>query len=117
MPKLARHLGVGTMTVYSYVDNKQDLLDKMAARIFAGLVIADGEDWQSQLEAFFSDFRTAALAHPTLAGLLASGHVTIPAVFDILETLLTRMTDDGIPIENAARTFYAALTYTIGYVL
>ena len=117
MPKLARHLGVGTMTVYSYVDNKQDLLDQMAARIFAELAIADGRDWQTQLEAFFSDFRTAALAHPTLAGLLATGRVTIPAVFDILETLLTRMTDDGIPVEDAARTFYAGLTYTIGYVL
>ena len=27
------------------------------------------------------------------------------------------MIDDGIPIEDAVRTFYAALTYTIGFVL
>ena len=27
------------------------------------------------------------------------------------------MSDDGIEIEDAVRTFYAALTYTIGYVL
>lgn len=117
MPKLARRLGVGTMTVYSYVDNKQDLLDQMAARMFAEIAIADVEDWQTQLQAFFSDFRQAALAHPTLAGLLASGRVTIPAVFDILEIILTKMTDDGIPVEDAVRTFYAALSYTIGYVL
>lgn len=117
MPKLARHLGVGTMTVYSYVENKQDLLDRMAARIFATLTIADAEDWQTQVEAFFTDFREAALAHPTLAGLLASGRVTIPAVFDILETLLTKMNEDGISIDEAVRTFYAALTYTIGYVV
>lgn len=117
MPKLARHLGVGTMTVYSYIDNKQDLLDRMAARVFADLTIANTEDWHDQMEAFFSDFREAALAHPTLARLLADGRVTIPAVFDILETLFAKMSDDGTAIEDAVRTFYAALAYTIGYVL
>ena len=117
MPKLARHLGVGTMTVYSYVDNKQDLLDQMASpdlrhahhRRCRGLAQSDGSVLLGLPE--------AALAHPTLAGLLASGRVTIPAVFDILETLLAKMSDDGIAIEDAVRTFYTALTYTIGYVL
>lgn len=117
MPKLARHLGVGTMTVYGYVDNKQDLLDKMAARIFEGLTVTEGDDWQLSLTTFFSDFREAALAHPTLAGLLASGRITIPAVFDILEAFLQKTTDDGMSITEAVRLFYTALTYTIGYVL
>lgn len=38
-------------------------------------------------------------------------------MFDILEAVFERMSDDGIEIEDAVRTFYAALTYTIGYVL
>lgn len=117
MPKLARELGVGTMTVYGYVDNKKDLLDKMAARIFEDLTLTPDEDWQQALTAFFSDFREAALAHPTLAGLLATGRITIPAVFEILEAFFQNTTDDGIPIDEAVRVFYAALTYTIGFVL
>lgn len=117
MPKLARQLGIGTMTVYGYVDNKQDLLDQMATRIFDDLTFTETAGWQRGMTMFFSDFREAALAHPTLAGLLATGRVVIPAVFDILETVLERATDAEIPIEEAVRLFYAGLTYTIGFVL
>jgi AcrR family transcriptional regulator len=117
MPKLAKRLGVGTMTLYGYVENKDDLLDRIAERIFQGLRLPRNEDWQQGLVEFFSDFRAAALAHPSLAQLLATGRITIPAVFDILETFFRQMTDHEIPIEDAVRTFYAGLTYTLGFVL
>lgn len=117
MPKLAKRLDVGTMTLYGYVENKEDLLDKIAEQIFEGLHLPAHDDWQEGLVGFFTDFRTAALAHPTLAQLLATGRITIPAVFDILETTFQQMTDHRVSTEDAVRTFYAALTYTIGFVL
>jgi AcrR family transcriptional regulator len=117
MPALAKQLGVGTMTLYGYVKNKEDLLDKVAARLFEDLELAPHERWQDAMFGFFSAFREAALAHPTLARLLADGRITIPAVFDILETLFGKMTDDGVAIDEAIRIFYSALTYTIGFVL
>jgi TetR/AcrR family tetracycline transcriptional repressor len=117
MPALAKHLGVGTMTLYGYVENKEDLLDKVAARLFADLELSSHERWQNAMFSFFSGFREAAIAHPTLARLLADGRITIPAVFDILETLFGEMTDEGVPIDEAIRLFYSALTYTIGFVL
>jgi AcrR family transcriptional regulator len=117
MPKLARRLGVGTMTLYGYVESKDDLLDRIAERIFEGLRLRGGDDWRLSLFEFFSDFREAALAHPTLAQLLATGRITIPAVFDILEASFRQMTEDDMAIEDAVRVFYAALTYTVGFVL
>lgn len=118
MPKLARHLGVGTMTVYGYVDDKQELLDRMAARIFEGLNAPDdSDDWRKGVTSFLSDFRHAALAHPTLAALLATGRITIPAVFTILERHLESATEQGATVEEAVRVFYAGLGYTIGFVL
>lgn len=117
MPKLARHLGVGTMTLYGYVADKQDLLDQMAAHIFEDLSAPDHDDWREGLAAFLSDFRQSALAHPTLAALLASGRITIPAVFDILEQHLESATQQNVTVEEAASVFYAGLTYTIGFVL
>lgn len=117
MPSLAKRLGVGTMTLYGYVDNKEDLLEKVAARLFEGLEVREHSNWQEGMFSFFSDFREAAIAHPTLATLLAAGRVTIPAVFDILESFFQEATEDGLPIEEAVRVFYAGLTYTIGFVL
>jgi TetR/AcrR family tetracycline transcriptional repressor len=117
MPALAKHLGVGTMTLYGYVRNKEDLLDKVATRLFEELELPSHGRWQDGMFSFFSGFRGAAVAHPTLARLLADGRITIPAVFDILETLLGEMEDDGVPLDEAIRLFYSALTYTIGFVL
>ena len=70
MPKLARQLGIGTMTVYGYVTNKEDLLDQMAARIFEDLSFTETEGWQRGMTAFFTDFRDAAFAHPEAARIL-----------------------------------------------
>ena len=117
MPALAKHLGVGTMTLYGYVENKEDLLDKIATRLFEDLDVSSHKGWQQGMFDFFSEFREAAIAHPTLARLLASGRITIPAVFDILEGFFGEMADDGVSIDEAIRLFYAALTYTIGFVL
>jgi AcrR family transcriptional regulator len=117
MPKLAAALGAGTMTLYGYVKNKEDLVDRIAEQIFQELEVPTYEDWRMALFAFFTDFRAAALTHPTLARLLATGRITIPAVFDILESSFQKMVDDGVNIEDAVRTFYAALTYTVGFVI
>lgn len=117
MPKLARHLGVGTMTLYGYVDSKDDLLDQMAGHILEGLRAPSDPDWRRGLSSFFNEFREAALAHPTLASLLATGRITIPAVFDILEGHLAAATEDGETVEDALRVFYAGLTYSIGFVI
>ena len=84
---------------------------------FQGLRLPSHDDWRKSLLGFFSDFRDAALTHPTLAKLLSTGQITIPAVFDILETSFQQMIEDGLPAEEAVRTFYAGLTYTIGFVL
>lgn len=117
MPKLADRLGVGTMTIYTYVAGKEDLLDKIAERMFEGLSFSVHSTWQDSLVEFFERFRDAALMHPSLAQLLATGRITIPAVFDVLESSFAQMTREGLEIEMAVRTFYAALTYTIGFVL
>jgi AcrR family transcriptional regulator len=117
MPKLARRLDVGTMTLYGYVANKQDLLDRMAARVLDGIELPDSGPWEHRLTMFFSRFRRAALAHPTLSGLLATGRITIPKVFDTLETLSQAMIEAGFSADAAIRTFYSALAYTLGFVI
>lgn len=117
MAKLARRLGVGTMTIYGYVSDKQHLLDLVAERIFEDLEVGEELVVSARLSSFFHDFRQAALARPALAQLLASGRVTIPAVFDTLEKAFEPGADRREDVEQAVRAFYAALTYTLGFVL
>lgn len=117
MPQLAKRLRIGTMTLYGYVGSKQELLDKMAEKILETVDLPQSDDWRESLHTFFSDFRRIALAHPALAGLLGSGRINSPRAAEALEIILEEMTEAGAPIEEAVRTFYAALTYTIGFVI
>lgn len=117
MPKVAARLGVGTMTIYGYVEDKEHLLDLMAARIFEGLHVVPHDDPAVMVSRYFESFRQGALVHPALAQLLAGGRITIPAVFDTLEAALQPLTAAGWDPTEAVRVFYSALTYTVGFVL
>jgi AcrR family transcriptional regulator len=119
MPRLARQLGAGVMTLYGYVRSKQELLDAVAMRAIAevrvrGLDTADGPaillDWGRAL-------RRALLAHPGVAGVLVRRSVIGPGIFRGLEMLLTPLGREGFAPEGAARAIYAVLIYTLGFVL
>jgi AcrR family transcriptional regulator len=116
MSKVANRLGVGTMTLYSYVEGKEDLLDRMAASLFVDLEVPSGRGL-SRLADYFRSFRRVALAHPALTQLLAGGRITIPAVFDHLEDLVSELHSDGLGPEDSIRAFFACLSYTIGFVV
>jgi AcrR family transcriptional regulator len=109
-------LGVGTMTLYSYVDGKADLLDRMAGALFVDLEVPSGSGL-ARLTEYFRSFRRVALEHPALTRLLAGGRVTIPAVFDHLEELISELQSDGLDPEGSVRAFFAGLAYTIGFVV
>ncbi|MCB2222728.1 MAG: TetR/AcrR family transcriptional regulator [Actinobacteria bacterium] len=116
MAKIGARLGVGTMTLYSYVRDKEDLLDRMATSLFVDLEVPPGRGLE-RLAEYFRSFRRIALAHPALTRLLAGGRVTIPAVFDHLENLLTELQHDGVGPEESVRSFFSCLSYTIGFVV
>jgi AcrR family transcriptional regulator len=71
MRRLADDLGVGTMSLYHYVDDKEDL-----SRAVLNVVLGDfhrpapDEPWTNMAKAVASGFRASALAHPAAIGLL-----------------------------------------------
>jgi TetR/AcrR family transcriptional regulator, tetracycline repressor protein len=116
MPKLARHLGVGVMSLYTHVDNKDDLLDAIVERVLVSLPRPTGDGWEERIRSHFAALRTAFLAHPGLGTVFATKNVATAAVLDLLETNLAELTDAGIPDGEAVHLYYAMLTYTLGFV-
>jgi AcrR family transcriptional regulator len=70
MHAVAKSLGVGTMTLYTYVEGKEDVLDGMADQILAKIVLPDGGEWDERLRAVLLATRDVAHEHPSLAGLI-----------------------------------------------
>ena len=116
MPKLAEHLGVGVMSLYTHVDSKDDLLDAITHEVLLGLPVPVGDDWQTRLASHFHDLRAALVRHPGLGMVLATKNVAVPAVFALLEQRLSDLTSSGVGDAESAHLYYDLLAYTLGFV-
>ena len=116
MPKLADHLEVGVMSLYTHVASKDDLLDAITNEVLRGLPSPAGGDWRTRLAGHFRDLRAALVRHPGLGMVLATKNVAVPAVFEHLEQRLADLTAAGLGDEEAAHLYYDLLAYTLGFV-
>lgn len=127
MQKVAAQLGIGVMTLYTYVANKDDLLDALAAtvheRVFHTVPVPGGSTtWQHDLVALFTRTHDLLLEHPALAFLLLRSGRTYAAssseqFLTAIERIFEKMHRGGTDPLTAARTFTTAQLYVAGFVL
>jgi len=118
MPRLARHLGTGVMTLYGHVANKADLVDALAERVLADMEAVDGRprDWERHLADHMRRLRQVVLRHPALGAVLAARGLRTPSVFRLLEAGLGLLRSAGFDRRTTAEIYYALLTYTLGFL-
>src|ERR1700761_8189633 len=96
MRRVAQRLGAGTMTLYHYVRNKNELIALMSDAVMAEVVVPEGElsdDWRTALT------QIANLSH---------------AAFAAHHWIFQRMGDDGVPGPNGMRHFEQSLQAVAG---
>ncbi|MFE9766701.1 TetR/AcrR family transcriptional regulator [Streptomyces sp. NPDC005808] len=75
MRRLAAELNVTAMSVYWYVDTKDDLLELALDAVFGELELPDpgsGEDWRDQLRALAGGYRALLVRHPWVSPLIGT---------------------------------------------
>ena len=119
MPRLARQVDSGVMTLYHYFRSKSELLEAVALRAIAEVRLRDrhASDAPALLLDWGRGLRAVLLAHPGVAGVLARQAVVGPGIFRGLETLLGPLHRAGFGEERGVRAVYAVLIYTLGFVL
>ena len=119
MPRLAASLGVGTMSLYRHIQDKDDLVNAVAAHVLSGVIVPTGapDDWEGRVVGYLLALRAQALAHPALSSILAERGLTVGPVFDQLETVHGILRAAGFSDVDAVRTFYALFTYVFGFVI
>ncbi|MFJ8645185.1 TetR/AcrR family transcriptional regulator [Streptomyces sp. NPDC093546] len=73
MRRLAAELNVTAMSVYWYVDTKDDLLELAIDAVFGELELPDpagGEDWRGELRALAAGYRALLVRHPWVSPLV-----------------------------------------------
>jgi len=118
MQSLANRLDCGVMTIYGYVENKEELLDAIALRGLADLQLPRPLPHQSAaiLLAWGRAMRHTLIEHPSLPVIFLSQAVIGPGIFRGIEALLATLGRAGMQPAAGVHAIYAVLTYTTGFV-
>jgi len=115
---LANRLGVGAMTLYSYVRTKDDLLGALAERFLfdADLSFDEGLPWREQLAELFETVRREFLEHPELVPFVARQRLVGPGPYRGMEMALRILRCSGLTDAQCVDAFGALIAFTIGSV-
>jgi AcrR family transcriptional regulator len=118
MRRLAADLGVGTMTLYSHVPNKEALLNGVVQKILEEIETPAGdvEPWTERVRFILRSFRQAALRHPTVVQLIAVNPPWTPPALRATEVGVAALKEAGFGDEAAAHAYRLLASYVIGYV-
>lgn len=119
--KLANQLGVTPMAIYWHVRNKDELLDRVAARILEQVDLPGGSEsgWRGELRALLGQLLGVLRAHPEAAQLVSTRTVSTPPGMKAAETLLDILRRAGFSPTQAtqvARHALSTLTSLVGDV-
>ncbi|MFE1438040.1 TetR/AcrR family transcriptional regulator C-terminal domain-containing protein [Streptomyces sp. NPDC058739] len=119
---IARELDVKAPALYWHFKDKQALLDEMATemlRRMAADFVADPDtpDWRETFFRLMSGLREHLLRYRDGAKVYAGTHFTDMSYAEPMEANLRMLNRAGFGPQAAARAWFTAYSYTIGYVI
>ncbi|MFD7917784.1 TetR/AcrR family transcriptional regulator [Streptomyces sp. NPDC059740] len=116
MRKVADHVGAGAMSLYRYVDSREDLLDLMVDRVSAEAVApAPTGDWRADLAAAAHRVRDLTLRHPWLTRHALAAEDFGPNTLALTESSLALLDGHGLTIEEMLDVWRTVLAFTQGH--
>lgn len=114
MRRIAERLGVGTMSLYTYVPGKAELLDLMLDAVYGELPRAawSGDGWRERLTAIARDNRALFEAHPWAAAISTGRPPLGPGLMAKYEHELSAFEHAGLDDVDTD----AALTFLLDFV-
>jgi AcrR family transcriptional regulator len=118
MRRLAAELNVTAMSVYWYVDTKDDLLELALDAVFGELDLPDpgsGEDWRDQLRALAVGYRALLVRHPWVSPLVGTFLNIGPhsMAFSLCVQKVVRNT--GLPLRGQTGAISAVFQWVYGF--
>jgi AcrR family transcriptional regulator len=118
MRRVAEELGVGTMSLYRYVESRDELEDLVVDRAMGGIDVAVSPRaaWTTKVTTLAQRARDAAGAHPAVVPLLLTRrHRTIGSLA-WGEAVLAALRDAGLRGKDRTIAFRTILAYILGAV-
>lgn len=127
MRTLAQELDVEAMSLYRYVNGKEDLLEGIVRLLMhdllAALQDASTEQWQSFLQITAHEVRRIAVEHPRAFPLVATRHPAAPWLrpplrsVEVVEIFLSTLLAQGFTDAQAVSAYRAFSSFLLGQLL
>jgi AcrR family transcriptional regulator len=118
MRRVASRLGSGTMTLYWYVSNKQDLLDLMVDQVLGEIELPTLPlgDWRADLKMIANNTRAVLHRHRWMAPLVSFRKPLGPNWLRHREASLAALDDVGFDAATMASVVNTLNVYVLGFV-
>jgi AcrR family transcriptional regulator len=119
MRGLAQRLGVGTMSLYHYVPNKQALYDGIVEAVLAEIEIPPVESgtWDERAASMARSLRAVALRHPNCVPLLVTRPFATAPALRPCEAAFDTLAEAGLDEEHSLIAFRTIVAYVLGFVM
>lgn len=129
MRRLGHRLGVEAMSLYRYVNGREDLLEGITDRLVGQLrtdpsaVTSPSNGWQAYLQWFAHGVRNIATAHPLIFPLIATRHPAATWLrpplrsVAVVEDFLTALTERGLTDLQAVGVYRSFTSFLLGQLL
>ncbi|MGW1076496.1 TetR/AcrR family transcriptional regulator [Streptomyces sp. NPDC002537] len=119
MRRLAAGLGVTAMSVYWYVDTKDDLLEIVLDEVHRVMVVPDvsdgSADWTDQLRVLATEYRKMLSGHPWVSQLLGKYLNVGPRSMDFSNASLAVVRRSGLGHEHLTGALAAVFQFLYGF--
>src|ERR671914_776022 len=118
MRKLADELGVGAMSLYYYVPNKEQLIDGMVDIVFGEIEPPSTDvDWKTAMRRRAISTRDALNRNRWAVGLMEGRSTPGPASLRLREAILRCLREAGFSIEMTIQAYSVQDAYIYGFAL
>ena len=130
MRRLGQELGVEAMSLYRYVNGREDLLEGMVDRMVDELHVrsddalrSSSSGWQAYMQWLAQGVRSLAKDHPKIFPLIATKHPAAPWLrpplrsLHVVEDFLTTLVSHGFADERAVQAYRAFSSFLLGHLL
>ncbi len=119
MRKVATELGVGTMSLYNHVPDREALIEGVAQSVLEGLDVPEeaanpDQDWKVNARAIVDAFRAVAGRHPRSMHLVMTSRIDLEFKWRAAERSLRLLAAAGFDGETSVRALRALMSYAIG---
>jgi AcrR family transcriptional regulator len=115
---VAERLGVGAMTLYTYVGTKEGLLAGVASRYLASLEIPPAElPWRERVAGTIRAVHELFIEIPGLASIAASQPLDNLGAFRGAEVVLAALSESGLSDQQSIDAFDVLASYVVGATL